>query len=110
MGEELKEEVEVPGGGDEVVKKKRVKHGGRQKTYLTPEALQEHIKEYARNYYHAKVKEELSCPFCNTPFTNQSNLTRHLNKSKFCERVRQKCGYEHVADKLGVTVETNNEV
>ncbi len=110
MTEELKEEVEVPGGAGEVVKKKRVKHGGRQKTYLTPEALQEHIREYARNYYHTKVKKELCCQYCDTPFTNQSNYSRHLRNSQTCKRIKEKMSklFDERKDRLNTEAEAND--
>ena len=65
--------------------KKRVKSGGRTKTFLTPEDEVAHYKQYFRTYYDKHKHEEFVCPTCRHDFTCKSSLNKHLNKASKCK-------------------------
>ena len=88
---------------DQDVQQKPKRGRGRPKGY-TPGPLNDdpvRNRAYRREYYHNKLKCELSCPVSNTTFGCKSSLTRHNIKSKRCQMIKIENG---IIELLGTDV------
>ena len=45
-------------------------------------------RTYNREYYHAKCKKELTCPYCEKKVWSASSLRKHIRTNQKCELVR----------------------